>query len=95
MRTPRPRTPAEQPDAGIAAVPGEESPETSAPERRYRHLVVPDPGTGTEPGTVIEPGTEPGTRQGTNPEGGAGLEPDGVVDPAPAPAVDAVVEPTG
>jgi hypothetical protein len=81
----------EQPDADIAAVPGDESPVTFAPDAGIE--VVPDPGTGTEPGTVIEPGTDPAA--GTNPEGGAGLEPDGVVDPAPAPALDAVVEPTG
>ena len=81
----------EQPDADIAAVPGDESPVTFAPDAGIE--VVPDPGTGTEPGTVIEPGTGPAA--GTNPESGAGPEPDGVVDPAPAPAVDAVVEPTG
>ena len=89
----------EQPDAGIAAVPGEGTPETSAPGAGTGTLVVPDPGTGTGPGTGTEPGTviEPGTgpAAGTNPESGAGPEPDGVVDPAPAPAVDAVVEPTG
>ena len=85
----------EQPDAGIAAVPGDESPETSAPGAGTG--VVPDPGTGTEPGTVIEPGTGPvsGTSLGTDTGDGQNADPDVVVDPGPAPAVDAVVEPTG